>query len=456
VLLSDRDLRAEIDAGRLGIEPFDEKLLQPSSIDVRLDRFFRVFVNSRYTHIDPSRQQDELTSLVEPDGDEPFVLHPGEFVLGSTFEQITVPDDLAGRLEGKALAVDTPIPTPRGWRTMGELGVGDEVFGADGHAYHVVAATEVMIGRPCYAVLFSDGQRIVADSSHLWLTITESARKHGGCATVHTTAELASSLGAREEHYHYVAVANAVRYPEQSLPIDPYLLGKGLAEDTSADRHVPEFYLRSSIPQRLALLQGLMDSGGSVDAQGGCEFVSTGDSLADAVLELAASLGLHPVKHHKKVTFTPHMTVFRLECKIARLRDGPVRRFRAITDIRRVPTCPVRCIEVDAKDGLFLAGPTFIPTHNSSLGRLGLLTHSTAGFIDPGFTGHITLELSNVANLPITLWPGMKIGQLCLFRLSSPAEYPYGSASVGSRYQGQRGPTPSRAHLNFQRSDTRR
>ncbi|MBA2416736.1 MAG: dCTP deaminase, partial [Geodermatophilaceae bacterium] len=91
----------------------------------------------------------------------------------------------------------------------------------------------------------------------------------------------------------------------------------------------------------------------------------------------------------------------------------------------------------------------------SSLGRLGLLTHSTAGFIDPGFSGHITLELSNVANLPIMLWPGMKIGQLCLFRLSSPAEHPYGSEIYGSRYQGQRGPTPSRSHRNFTRSATR-
>ncbi len=88
----------------------------------------------------------------------------------------------------------------------------------------------------------------------------------------------------------------------------------------------------------------------------------------------------------------------------------------------------------------------------SSLGRLGLLTHSTAGFIDPGFTGHITLELSNVANLPITLWPGMKIGQLCLLRLTSPAEHPYGSAQVGSKYQGQRGPTPSRSYQNFIKS----
>src|ERR1700712_998659 len=186
MLLSDGDIRAEVEAGRLVLEPWDADLVQPSSIDVRLDRFFRVFDNSKYTHIDPQLQQDELTSLVEKEGEDPFVLHPGEFVLGSTFEKATLPDDLAGRLEGK-----------------------------------------------------------------------------------------------------------------------------------------------------------------------------------------------------------------------------------------------------------------------SSLGRLGLLTHSTAGFIDPGFSGHITLELSNVANLPITLWPGMKIGQLCLLRLTSPAEHPYGSAKVGSKYQGQRGPTPSKSYQNF-------
>ena len=193
MLLSDGDLRKELESGRLGLDPFDEVMIQPSSVDIRLDRFFRVFNNTRYTHIDPRLQQDDLTSMVETPDDEPFVLHPGEFVLGSTFEAVNLPDDLAGRLEGK-----------------------------------------------------------------------------------------------------------------------------------------------------------------------------------------------------------------------------------------------------------------------SSLGRLGLLTHSTAGFIDPGFEGHITLELSNVANLPITLWPGMKIGQLCLFRLSSAAEYPYGSSKAGSRYQGQRGPTPSRAYLNFHRVDTRR
>ncbi len=186
MLLSDRDIRAEITAGRVAVEPFTESMVQPSSVDVRLDRFFRVFENHKYSVIDPSIEQSELTREVEVEPNEHFILHPGEFVLASTYEIITLPDDIAGRLEGK-----------------------------------------------------------------------------------------------------------------------------------------------------------------------------------------------------------------------------------------------------------------------SSLGRLGLLTHSTAGFIDPGFSGHITLELSNVANLPVKLFPGMKIGQLCLIKLSSPAEHPYGSAVYASRYQGQRGPTASRSWINF-------
>src|ERR1700755_3222809 len=99
MLLSDRDIRAEVEGGRLAVEPWDGDLVQPSSVDVPLDRFFRVFNNSQYTHIDPAVQQDDLTALVSPEGDAPFVLHPGEFVLGSTLEIVTLPDDLAGRLE---------------------------------------------------------------------------------------------------------------------------------------------------------------------------------------------------------------------------------------------------------------------------------------------------------------------------------------------------------------------
>ncbi|KQX73975.1 MULTISPECIES: dCTP deaminase [Aeromicrobium] len=190
MLLSDRDILAEIEAGRVGLDPFDPGMIQPSSIDVRLDKFFRVFDNHKYPHIDPAADQSDLTREIEVASGEEFILHPGEFVLGSTYELVTLPDDIAARLEGK-----------------------------------------------------------------------------------------------------------------------------------------------------------------------------------------------------------------------------------------------------------------------SSLGRLGLLTHSTAGFIDPGFSGHVTLELANVATLPIKLYPGMKIGQVCYFRLSSAADNPYGSEKYGSRYQGQRGPTASRSHANFHRTE---
>ena len=190
VLLSDRDIKSQIDSGRVVLDPYEPSMIQPSSIDVRLDKFFRLFDNHKYPFIDPAAEQPELTRLVEVDASEPFILHPGEFVLGSTYEQITLPDDVAARVEGK-----------------------------------------------------------------------------------------------------------------------------------------------------------------------------------------------------------------------------------------------------------------------SSLGRLGLLTHATAGFVDPGFSGHVTLELSNVATLPIKLWPGMKIGQLCFFQLTSPAEHPYGSSEYGSHYPGQRGPTASRSFSSFHRTD---
>ena len=117
MLLSDRDLVAEIKAGHMQLEPFEPALIQPSSIDVRLDRLFRVFNNHLYTHIDPAVQQDDLTSLIEvPDG-QPFVLHPGEFVLASTLEVITLGNQLAGRLEGKSPWAGwdcSPTPPPGG------------------------------------------------------------------------------------------------------------------------------------------------------------------------------------------------------------------------------------------------------------------------------------------------------------------------------------------------------
>ena len=101
VLLSDRDIKAEIDAGRVVLEPYDEEMVQPSSVDVRIDRYFRLFDNHKYPVIDPAQEQPELTRLVEVDPAEPFVLHPGEFVLGSTYELVTLPDDVAARAGGQ-------------------------------------------------------------------------------------------------------------------------------------------------------------------------------------------------------------------------------------------------------------------------------------------------------------------------------------------------------------------
>jgi deoxycytidine triphosphate deaminase len=455
VLLSDRDIKREVESGRVKLDPYTPELIQPASIDVRMDRYFRVFENHRYPHIDPAEEQPDLTRLVEPAGTEPFVLHPGEFVLASTYEVVSLPDDIAGRLEGKALAVDTPIPTPGGWRCMGELRVGDQVFDETGHPTTIVAATPVMLGRPSREVVFSGGQSLVADVSHGWVTRTRSERRRGRPGSVRTTAEIAASLRAGDEWNHHVQVAGPVRYPHQPLPADPYDLGLQLGRGARAARpgsaRVPALYLRSSVAQRGALLQGILDAAGAAGPRGRCEFVSSDECLADAVTELAAGLSCLPMQTKTTVTRRGIEQPPAFRVRFTRPERG--QRSRAVVGVRETGPRPVRCIQVSGPTGQFLAGPACIPTHNSSLGRLGLLTHSTAGWIDPGFSGHVTLELSNVATLPIKLWPGMKIGQLCLFRTSSPAEHPYGSALYGSRYQDQRGPTPSRSHLNFYRTD---
>jgi deoxycytidine triphosphate deaminase len=469
VLLSDRDIKAEVESGRVKLDPYTPGLIQPASIDVRLDRYFRVFENHRYPHIDPAQEQPDLTRLVEPTGAEPFVLHPGEFVLASTYEVVSLPDDVAGRLEGKALAIDTPIPTPAGWRLMGELRPGDQVFDQDGNPATIAAATPVMLGRPCREVVFDDGRSLVADLAHGWVTRTKAERRLQRPGSVRTTAEIAASLRAGREWNHHIELAGPARYPNQRLPGDPCRLGRRLGEAAMDEaaitamagdegrRHgtghlpVPPVYLRSSVAQRAALLRGLLEAGGQADGRGRCEFASVSESLADAVAELAAGLSCRPVTW--KTTMTRGGVELRPAYRVRFARPGCGPRSRAVVAVRDTGPRPVRCIQVASAAGQFLAGPGYIPTHNSSLGRLGLLTHSTAGWIDPGFSGHVTLELSNVATLPIKLWPGMKIGQLCLFRTSSPSEHPYGSSLYGSRYQDQRGPTPSRSFLNFYRTD---
>ena len=512
------------------IDPYDESLLQPSSVDVRVDRLFRVFHNNRYPFIDVKVEQAELTELVEVDDEHPFVLHPGEFVLGSTLERIRLPDDLVARLEGKALALDTEVPTTQGWKTMGELEPGDLVFDEDGFPCVVLAATPPMLERPCREVVFSDKTRVVADADHLWRTTDKNGRRYGhDHRKVVTTDHIAETLRVRGELNHHVQLAGAIWYPERELPIDPYVLGVWLGDGTSTkaeitcadepilaevaaagygvaaqrtrrlvyrvggaghtrdettgryvrneslnsvlrssellgNKHIPELYLHSSIAQRTALLQGLMDTDGYVDRLGRCDLTTVKEPLAEQYMELVASLGFRPTLARKRafldgrdvgpkfeVQFTPDTPVFRLPRKLERQKKiGRFHRFRAITEVLDVESVPVRCIEVSSPNGLFLVTRSFIPTHNSSLGRLGLLIHSTAGFIDPGWDGHVTLELSNVANLPITIYPGMKIGQISFMQMTEPAATPYGSDAIGSKYKGQQGPTPSRYWQNFE------
>ena len=531
-VLSDRDIRTALEAGDIGIRPYDAADLQPSSVDLHLDRSFRVFRNNRYPYIDVRAPQPDLTEMLRIEDDEPFVLHPGEFVLGQTLEWVELPNDLVARLEGKALALDTPIPTPTGWRTMGDLEPGDVVFDESGAPTQVVAATPPMIDRPCREVMFSDGTRIVADAEHQWVTVDKNGRR-GGAARVEirTTDTIARTIRANGECNHHVPLAGPVQYPVRvDLPIEPYTLGAWLGDGTmtaaaitSIDpeilqqisgegypvrrlayaphlysigatgrtrdaltgryerngtlssllrnlgmrdgKYVPRAYLEASIEQRTALLQGLMDTDGYVDdVAGRCEFTSVNEGLADAVVELAASLGFRAIKTEGRATlngvdkgpkyrvkFTPDRPVFRLPRKLARQKAAGARyhRFRAIDVVREVPSVPVRCIEVASPRGVFLASRSFIPTHNSSLGRLGLLIHSTAGYVDPGWKGNLTLELSNVANLPIALYFGMKIGQISFFKMSSPVERPYGSPDLGSKYQGQSEPTASAFHRDF-------
>jgi replicative DNA helicase len=267
------------------------------------------------------------TSLGVPTGFADFEavtngLHPGQMIIIAARPGI-----------GKALALDTPLPTPTGWTTMGTVAVGDFLLGADGHPTRVVAATDVMLDRPCYEVEFSDGTVIVADEQHQWLTETHDDN------AVRTTSEVAATLG-RE---HVVVNAKSLDLPARELSIAPYKLGVWLSGHH--DERIPTEYLRSSDAQRRDLLAGLLDTDGSVPSTEEVRFTGR---LVEDVHELAVSLGY-------RCTMTGDMVT---------VSTGP----RHIVDVRPVPSVPVRCVEVDNGDHLYLAGRAMVPTHNSTLG----------------------------------------------------------------------------------------
>jgi replicative DNA helicase len=277
---------------------------------------------------------------------------------------------------GKALALDTPLPTPFGWTTMGLVRSGDLLLGADGKPTRVVAATEVMRGRPCFQVEFSDGEVIVADEQHQWVTWTSHAAGFVPPQVV-TTGEMAAGLrgsapGGRSQFA--VAVPRPLELPEADLLVPPYLLGAALAGrtvpsvgararelavvgggrtdgDLAADGRIPDAYLRASVAQRRELLAGLL---GLPRVAGPAHVDLPTAELAADVRELIHSLG-----------FQSEVTAASPGRHVIRFTDALP--WRYVVAVRPVPSVPVRCVQVSSADQLYLAGQAMIPTHNSAL-----------------------------------------------------------------------------------------
>jgi replicative DNA helicase len=312
---------------------------------------------------------------------------------------------------GKALALGTPLPTPTGWTTMGEVEVGDQLLGSDGRPVTVTAATDVLLGRPCYEVVFDDQTTIVADAEHQWITTTAADRVLAAAVTagrartgfpdhllrslavcplaVHTTREIAGTLlaGGHRTPNHAVPVAQPLELPDRDLPVPAYVLGTELGQRrNSADTRIPSQYLRAGRTQRMALLAGLLDTAGAVTPAGSVQLSSTSARLAADVRELVVSLGYRcgfrqtriPSRARTSsvdstITFTTTDDVFRLarkreahrQCRPARANASVMQRM--IVGVREAASVPVRCVQVDAPDSLYLASRSMIPTHNSAL-----------------------------------------------------------------------------------------
>ncbi|HEY5837285.1 replicative DNA helicase [Streptomyces sp.] len=326
-------------------------------------------------------------------------LHPGQMIV------------IAARpAMGKALALDTVLATPTGWTTMGAVRAGDHLIAANGTPTRVVAATDVMVGRPCYEVTFDDGTTVVADADHEWLTDTRASRRANGRsgperrgkrASVKTTKEIAATLRctnlADRRLNHSVSDAAPLDLPPAELPVPPYTLGVRLGGGSGHSEgqgdeparpgctHIPQDYLRGSLAQRRALLAGLLDAGGAVTATGSVRFTAADPALTEGFRELLASLGhrcrtttkrVHGRSGESSLAHVVHFAtdddVFRLARKrrlhAERRRHGtpkPARRF--ITDVREIESVPVRCVQVDNPDHLYLATRAMVPTHNSTL-----------------------------------------------------------------------------------------
>lgn len=384
---------------------------------------------------------------------------------------------------GKALALDTPIPTPEGWTTMDGLAVGDEVLDDAGRPCSVTYVTPVQLDRRCYEVEFDDGSVIVADADHQWFAYDLPAWKSHRNPRVVTTQQMLDEgvlAGGDQRPNWYLPLTQPLDLPHADLPVDPYALGCWLGDGTTASsgtatgaddlahfqgelasagyppgsrpgptyvtgptgtsgrghgldgtrralagelrsvgllggasKHVPAVYMRASVKQRLALLQGLLDIDGRVaDAYGLVELRLTNRALLGQARELACSLGHKPgpissmdvllpdgrMPTAWRFSWTPLDPVFRLERKAAGLdlhtgRPLDALTHRAIRAIRPIPSVPVRCITVDSPSHLYLAGETMVPTHNTSF-ALGMATHAAMYANHPVLV--FSLEMGNL------------------------------------------------------------
>ncbi|MCE7005140.1 replicative DNA helicase [Kibdelosporangium philippinense] len=307
-------------------------------------------------------------------------LHPGQMIIVAARPGV-----------GKALALDTPLPTPTGWTTMGEVKVSDQLIDAAGKPTTVVAATDVMHNRPCYEVEFSDGTVITADAEHQWLT--QNTRATG---RIRTTSELADDHAG-----HFVVNAQALDSAEYVSKGPAYVVGVWLGNNCSAEFGLlaPEVichieaegfdvppkgpalwqtagldeaaaFVRAARSQRSALLAGLMDVAGTVAPDGRLRLSVASGPIADLVHELIVGLGYTCQHDAGELVFETEDRVFRMETKHLLHKElvCPVRHARYIVDVRQVPSVPVRCVEVDNADHLYLASRSMIPTHNSTLG----------------------------------------------------------------------------------------
>ena len=408
------------------------------------------------------------------------------------------------RKNGKALCLDTMIPTPDGLRRLGDIKPGSEVIGGDGRPCRVVAETEVQLGRPCYELTFSTGERVIADSEHEWVTDAKTDRERlkgrGGKTaaprpSIKTTSEIFESLkygrADRVEWNHRVAVAPAVELPDRELTIDPYIFGLWLGDGTSScaqitvgkqdaraiedsvtgagypfrkltavnlyslsdgirhgkpelraqtvcaklrsldviqNKHIPESYLTAGTAQRIALLQGLMDSDGFCSKVGQCEFTTTSPALRDGFLQLAGSLGLkcsclthratldgRDCGEKYRIIFVAYsdFPVFRLARKWERQKTKPSSltrtSHRQIVEVTPVDSVPVKCIQVDSDDHTFCIGASCIPTHNS-------LVAAAIGLLMLSFDGEVGAEVYCGATTQKQAWEVFKPARMMVMK----------------------------------------